>query len=32
MKNFIKDLAQGIGYGIVFIMLCSILDFTMNKI
>ncbi len=32
MKTFIKDLVQGIGYGIVFIILCSILDFAMNKI
>ncbi|ENV18714.1 hypothetical protein F964_00514 [Acinetobacter guillouiae NIPH 991] len=32
MKTFIKDLALGIGYGIVFIMLCSVLDFAMNKI
>ncbi len=32
MRTFIKDLVQGIGYGIVFIMLCSILDLAINKI
>lgn len=32
MRTFIKDLVQGIGYGIIFIMLFSILDLAINKI
>lgn len=32
MNSIFKDLVKGIGYGIVFIMLCSILDFVLHKI
>ncbi len=32
MKTIVKDLLQGIGYGIIFIMLCSILDLVISKI
>ena len=32
MKTIFKDLIEGIGYGAIFILLCSILSFAMNKI
>lgn len=32
MKAIFGDLVKGGGYGVVFILLCSILDYAMNKI
>ena len=32
MKTFIKDLVQGICYGAVFLLFCSILDLVISKI
>ena len=31
-QTIVKDVLQGIGYGTVFIVLCSILDLAIGKI